>query len=381
MDNKVFDTISSFDQIEELEIKYLKKYGVKPFNISYWDPSEEFSDMMYPHIKIDYNHNPIKYLYTFQIEHIKIKILEKLGFDPTLKDGILTTNGTTSIMMMVHWLKEHGYNRLHVIYPSYFSLKNNCHKENISIIKHDIDYKTGYITTIRPNDYTGEAFWITNPAYSMGHNIASINESLIKELLYNNIVVIDDCVIQNNKTASRLFGNHHNYFGIYVPHKAICMNGVKFSMIVFNCEDEPFFDQSADFLCGGLDNASMAAIEHYVGEEYDKYNKIFQTNIRNTNEWILRTCKEFPECFYTNINSLYINSIYFPNIPYELGTNIDFIWNLMDNTAASIITGAQNEYPKESGFSFRINLARESPVFRATLIRVLYYLSSIRSNI
>ncbi len=378
MDNQVFESISSFDQIEDLEIKYLKKYGIEPFNISYWDPSDEFSDMMYPYIKINYNHNLIKYLYTFQIEHLKVKILEKLGFDPTRKDGILTTNGTISIMMMIHWLKEHGYNRLHVIYPSYFSLKNNCQKEKISIIKHEIDYNTGYITSIIPNDYNGDAFWITNPAYSMGHNIASFNKGLVKELLYNNIVIFDDCVIQNSQTASRLFGNHKNFFGIYAPHKAICMNGIKFSMIVFNCEDEPFFDQSVDFLCGGLDIASMAAIHHYVGDEYEKYNHIFQINIRKTNDWISELCKKFPKCFYTNINNHFINSIYFPNIPYDLGLSTDFIWDLMDNTAASIITGAQNEYPRNSGFSFRINLARESPIFRATLIRVLCYLSRVK---
>ncbi len=35
MSDKIFETISSFDQIEELEIKYQNKYGIEPFNVSY----------------------------------------------------------------------------------------------------------------------------------------------------------------------------------------------------------------------------------------------------------------------------------------------------------------------------------------------------------
>ncbi len=267
---------------------------------------------MYPHIKIDYNHDPIKYLYTFQIKDLKARVLEKLGFDTSKKDGILTPNGTTSIMMMTHWVKEHGYNTLHVVYPSYFSIGNNCKKENIVIIKHEINYKTGRIT-IDPKNYQNEIFWITNPAYSMGYNTATINVDIIKNLLRNNIVIVDDCVIQNNHTASRLFGSHHNFLGVYAPHKAVCMNGVKFSMLVFNCKDEPFFDQSVDFLCGGLDSASMAAVNHYASSEYDKYDQIFQENIKTTNRWVSETCKNFPKCFYQNRSNHYISSIYFPD--------------------------------------------------------------------
>lgn len=377
MDRKVFESISSFDQMEELETKYQQKYGVEPFNISYWDPSDDFLDKMYPYVKIKYDYNPLKYLYTFQIEDAKARILEKLGFDTTKKDGILTTNGTTSIMMMLHWVKERGYQRIHVVYPSYFSIENNCKKENITIVRHDIDYTNGCIININPRYYHKEVFWITNPAYSMGHNIVAANADIIGVLLQDNIVIVDDCVMQNSQTASRLFGNHHNFLGVYAPQKAVCMNGVKFSILVFNCADEPFFDQSIDFLCGGLDSSVMAAISHYISSEYDRYSQVFQTNIGHTNRWIEETCKQFSKCTYINTNNHYINSVYFPHLRYELGNNREFLWNLIDNTGASIITGTQNEYPRESGFSFRINLARESPIFRATLMRLLYFLQNV----
>jgi hypothetical protein len=166
--SEIFDAISTFDQLDDLSDKYLELYGIEPFNVSFWDPSNEFSSKMLPYIHLDYHKNPMNYIFTYQIEEIKKQLLLSFGFDLSIKDGIMTPNGTTSIMLAVHWIKAKGYNHLNVICPSYFSLINNCQKENIRYVNYEMGYKEGQINGLSAKDFENEVFWITNPFYSLG---------------------------------------------------------------------------------------------------------------------------------------------------------------------------------------------------------------------
>jgi len=372
---KLFDTISTFDELEGLSEQYKKLYSIEPFNLSYWDPSGDFSKKMLPYIKLKYPKNSINYIFTYQIENLKNQLLIDLGFDPNKKDAIFTPNGTTSIMMVVHWIKMKGFSKLNVICPSYFSLFNNCQKENIKIIKHKINYITGDLLEINPMKYRDEIFWLTNPIYSLGFHLNKKNLDIIEQLLVKNIIIADDCVAHKYKEISRVYGNHKNFIGIYAPHKSVCINGIKFSAIVFSKEDEPFFDQSIDFLCGGLNIASVAAINNYLDGSYEIYKNKFQEHINGTHLFVKNICKEIPQAYYNNADEHYLTSISFPKIPYKLSGNKKFLWNIMDNTGAAFITGHFNNYPKESGFSFRVNMARDSSQFRSTLTRLLLFLA------
>jgi len=375
-DKKSFDVISTFDQLDELNDRYEQTYGIEPFNLSYWDPSDDFSKKMLPYIKMKFPPNALNYIFTYQIENIKKQLLINLGLDPNIKDMIFTTNGTTSIMMVINWVKMKGYTKLHIVCPVYFSLFNNCQKEGIEIIKHGINYITGDFLEINSNDYKNEIFWITNPIYSLGNHLNNKNLNTIKNLLENNIVIVDDCLAYKDKEISRTFGYHQNFIGIFAPHKSICVNGLKFSAVIFNKEYESFFDKSVDFLCGGLNIASVAAINNYLDGSYDIYRGKFQEYINDTHDFIKNVCKTLPQAHYYNEDKHYLASICFPHIKYELGGNKDFIWNAMDNTGSIFITGFFNNYPCESGFSFRINMARDSAIFRSTLTRLLLYLAN-----
>jgi bifunctional pyridoxal-dependent enzyme with beta-cystathionase and maltose regulon repressor activities len=270
-----------------------------------------------------------------------------------------------------------GFSKLNVICPSYFSLFNNCQKENIKIIKHKINYISGDFLEINPIKYNNGIFWLTNPIYSLGLHINVNNLGIIEQLLENNIVIADDCVAHKYKEISRVYGNHKNFIGIYAPHKSVCINGIKFSAIVFNKENESFFDQSIDFLCGGLNIASVAAIVNYLDGSYEIYRNKFQEYINETHLFIKNICKDIPQLYYSNTDEHYLTSICFPNIPYELSGDLKFLWNIMDHTGAAFITGYFNNYPQESGFSFRVNMARDSVLFRSTLKRLLLFLAQI----
>jgi hypothetical protein len=280
-------------------------------------------------------------------------------------------------MLAAHWIKTKGYEHLNVICPSYFSLINNCQKEGIRYVKYEMDYKEGQINGISAKDFKNEIFWITNPFYSLGHYLNNNSIRLVEDLLENNIIIADECVAQKGKELSRLFGSHPNFIGIYAPHKSVCINGIKFSILVFNTEDEPFFDQSIDFLCGGINIASLSAISNYLNGNYELYRRKFQKEINNTHNWLNETCKKIQGSYYTNRSRHYLTGICFPEIPYELGKNKEIIWKIMDNTGSAFIPGILNNYPKETGFSFRVNMARDSAQFRATIMRLLLFLSNM----
>jgi hypothetical protein len=107
------------------------------------------------------------------------------------------------------------------------------------------------------------------------------------------------------------------------------------------------------------------------------YRQEFQKEIDNTHNWLGETCKKIQGAYYDNRNRHYLTSICFPEIPYELGKNKEILWEIMDNTGGAFIPGTLNNYPKETGFSFRINMARDSVQFKATIMRLLLFLSNM----
>jgi hypothetical protein len=372
---EVFDVISTYAQlVDELCVKYSTLYGFEPFNVSMWDPSDEFSQKMLPFLDYKYPQNVINYKYTHQIIDIKDQLLKQFGIDPAKKNAILTPNGTSSIMLAVHWIKMKGYKRLNVLCPSYFSLINNCQMENIEFVKHEMNYKTGQIKGIVAQEHKGEVFWFTNPFYSLGHHITGDSLKLIEELLDENIVIVDDCVAQKGKELSHFFGNHPNFLGMYAPHKSISVNGIKFSILTFNHEYKVFFEQCVDYMCGGLNIASLTAIDHFLDGSYDLYGQVFQETINKTHEWVDNLCAKTRGAYYVNKDQHYLTSIFFPEIPYKSGGNRDFLWDITDKTGTTFIPGILNNYPEESGFSFRINMARDSATFRDKLAKVLLIL-------
>lgn len=370
---KEFKTISSFDILEELSEKYEYEFGMKPYDVSYWDPSPEFLNEMINCLHFIYPQDVISYNYTYLLKEKKA-ILQSLGFDPKIKDCIITPNGTASIMLVSHWLKCHHVKKLNLIHPAYFSIVNNCFNDDISITNIETDIINQYNLNINPLDFKNEFFWCSNPLYSTGFHLSDSHINILTELIENeNVLILDECVSRKNFELSHILGNHKNFIGIYAPHKSICVNGVKFSIIVFNQEDEPFFDQSIDFLCGGINTASISAINHYLSKEYDLYNKIFYGKIIKTNKFVDDICSRYKNTYYDYKSIHYLKTVYFPNIPAELGLNLDFIWNAIRSTGTIFIPGCLNHFPSNAGLSFRINLARDSPQFRASITRLIMY--------
>ena len=175
----------------------------------------------------------------------------------------------------------------------------------------------------------------------------------------------------------RALGGHKNFVGIYTPHKALCVNGLKFSIIAFHPDLEDFFDDWADVLFGGLSLSSSAAIGHFLSAEFDNYRNAFICSIETARAWHNDLLAEYEGCIKTDDRSRgHFLTVYFPFIDAKLGNSIPFIEAVIEATGAAFIPGNRSGFNPEAGFCFRVNLAQDSSQFRGALARLYRYLSS-----
>jgi hypothetical protein len=367
------ERILSFDILDKLADKYKTENGVDPFNLSYWNPSSSFNTKMMSYLKLKYQVNLIDYNYTYLLP-IKEKILKKFGFDFNIKDCMFTDNNTISIMMIVNWLYNNKIKKINIVCPTYFSSINICNNFDIHCNFIETDILDSYKIDINLKT-KGEVFWFTNPIYSTGHYLDAHHIDIIQKIIDNNLVILDESNANINMELSFKFGNHRNFIGIYSPHKSLCINGLKFSFFTFNHSEEPFFDKSVDYLCGGLSASSVNAIYHTLSDNFIEYSHHFYCKMEESKQFILEICKKNKNIYFDSYSNHYLRSIYFTNIDANKGDDIDFLWNIINQTGSIFFPGTLNYFPLKSGFSFRLNLARDCSQFRASFIRLINVLS------
>lgn len=351
-----------FQILHPLSCKYKDIHGIRPFNLSTWNCSEEFINKMTPYLAVPPSSaNLFNYFYTDMLPVEKVALLDRLGFDPQLKDGIITSNGTSSLSLFTNWLNHQNFKKLHVVDAYYFSVAQNCKL-------HGIDIDLLQMGDINDNDnYHNEVFLFTNPYYSLGVSLPQTHIDVIAKILENNWVAVDECLANKGDELSHIFGNHPHFIGIYSPHKTVCLNGLKFSFIVFPKEFELFFAQSIDYLNGSISSSSLSGIKHYLSDNFDLYQQLFQKNIYSTHLFVKELLSEYPTMRYTGDGHHYFATIFVSGIETAISTDESWIWNIIEKSAAIFIPGYYNNYPNDGRFCFRINLTQDSTLFRKSL--------------
>lgn len=374
---KQIPELSTLDYLFKLENKYENKYGLKPYNVSDWNPSEEFVNNIISKLEIPKLKNAIDYAFSYTNKNKK-HILKTLGFDYNKKGCLITPSGSTSILCSINWLNLLGINNINVISPAYFSLFHNCENFNIHVQEHYM---------LRCNDkfklpnlpIEDEApVWITNPIYCTGVHLN--NEAYIyhlKDIMdkQNRFLIADECLAMRGNELSHVIGDNKKFIGIYAPHKTISVNGIKFSIIVFDKLFQVFFDQWSDILYGCLPLSSLSAIKHYISDNFIEYQTLFLHNTTNAFNFIKNICSSKKNIKIDNDVNGYLATIYTPNITKEKFTDDGFIWEIMEQTGGSFIMGHRNHFDPDYGMCFRVNLARDGILFRTTITRIINFLN------
>lgn len=377
--NSEINEINFLDEIDGLEEEYIKKFGVKPLNVSNWNSSYEFKSDLVELIEINVPFNQLDYIFSYsESDDIKESIFDKLGF--TDKAILFTHSGSASIINTVNLLKYKGITKIVVLCPAYFTLFHACKAFNIELVSvylhRDDDgfyFDNNELVELSSSD---TAYWITNPVYCTSVYYTSEQIKFFRNILENNMVVFDESLSILGKEIGRIIGDHPNFIGIYSPHKTICMNGRKFSCTISNKEEQSILDAWSDVFCGCLGVSNDIAISHFLSQNYDIYSSAFHKKIDIQFSKIIEICK-IHNVSYDQLANGYLISLYFPNIPAEKGLEIPFAKDVMFNTGIRYISGIRNHFSEEYGFCFRINLSALKSTDYYFLERAIIYLKHL----
>ena len=377
--NKTVRELNFLDELDILENEYNSSNKDVLVNVSDWNPSKEFKSELSNILALNYQIDNIDYIFSYtQSEQRKSQVLNKLGFSSN-KSVLFTHSGSASIFNCVNMLYFLGVKKIIVFCPAYFTLFHACKTFNIECVPMYLERcEKGYLIDINQlNVEENTAFWVTNPVYCTSVYYDKEMISLFKLLLDDNIVVFDESLCMSSMELARELGELKNFIGIYSPHKSVCMNGNKFSVIVANEETQDFLDAWSDILCGCLSTGNDIAISHYLSHNFSQYNSAFLKKILH-NKIIIENLCDDTEVTYDKNSYGYLITVFFPNIDAQKGLDINFIKKIMKETGIRFISGKRNHFGDNLGFCFRVNLAAYNEKFHYALKRTFMYLSQIK---
>jgi histidinol-phosphate/aromatic aminotransferase/cobyric acid decarboxylase-like protein len=360
------------DAIEASIAAYTHRHGIEPVNVSHWDPSVEFAQKLKLQIPIELIGDPIPYQYSYMIEG-RDAVLRKLGIVRPSVSSLFTENGSTSIAAAANFLLLAKVTEVKLLCPSYFITAHNLRRLGLPTTEVHVPRRGGHYHW--PNRLClsrGQALWITNPVYNTGDYSLEDYISKIQNAADSGaLVVVDEALaFPPTRIANELVG-HPNVLAIYTPHKTVCINRMKFSIIAFHVDLEDLFDDWADVLSGGLSLSSSIAIRHFLSTAFDRYSIEFVQLIEQARQWHKRLTSEHERHIQTdNAVRGHFLTVYFPQLSADLGESISFIESTMDATGATFIPGTRNSFDAKLGLCFRVNLAQDSLRFRGALARL-----------
>lgn len=320
----------------------------------------------------------VSYRFSYQIAKPDPVII-KLGGVADLHGGLFTPSTTTSILCVLNWLKSQRKKRILAMCPSYFSLAHACRSFGLALNRAYLKRSNGGFMLPPENSRIWRepsVLWLTNPVYGAGVYLSRTDVLFIDDLLKSGWTVIaDECLALPGQELIRMLGEHKHFVSICSPHKSVCVNGVKFSVILFNRKHLAHLERWADVWYGGLGCSSSLAIIHFLSANFDAYQSIFMRSIATQRKIVEQLCiKPYVE-MDTEAKGHFV-SCYFPTLSTRLGNSRAFLEKLVDSTGGSVISGNRSRFGRECGFSFRVNLARSGPRFRPTLTRIIEQVTS-----
>jgi aspartate/methionine/tyrosine aminotransferase len=374
--------LNQIEEIEALEEEFHKEKGIYPTNVSSWHVSPSFTALMQRTIHLPKNTEWIKYKYTYNLpQGVNISVKQKLGLNKISDDVAIVyfPNNTISIVNIVNYLCRSGISSVGVVNPAYFSVVHatslsgqRCQEFSMKNIQGDWHIPVNELLKSKV-----QAIWITSPIYSTGIYYSEENIHEIELLLQESIMIVIDesFCLPGHELFPRLFGKG-DIISILSPHKAICINGLKFSAVLCSRELQDAFEQWCDVFSGNLPPSSVSAIFHFDSDNYNICYHAFNDYISPVKAFVHSLPAQFQRVscdtrFKGSLATLFINGI-----SNEVFNSLAFTKILMCKTYALFYPGFLNGFNESHEPCFRINLTLDSPDFRASLTRILKFLDT-----
>lgn len=369
------------------DIEYFEKKIKNITKLSYWNPEEKVIQFLNESIKVPEHSNIVEYIFSYDLgESTKENILKKFGIRSPANnaDIVITPSGTASIYSVVNLLKKKNINKIGVVAPVYFSFEHVCN--NL-----DVNFECFYLKS-KANSYilgeqdklevlSHDVIWITNPVYCTSVFYDELKKDISKWLDLGKMIVLDESLCLHGYELIREFQFHENLISILSPHKALCVNGMKFSGIVTSKANSIVLNEWLDIIVGCLSISNKKAIDHFLSNNFDQVNSSFINRVLVPNQkLVFNICREYD--VITDVTSLGgFMTLYFKNIPLDYFDKTSNLQEMMKITNCSFIPGSRNYFDPQEGFCFRINLSRVTEKCLDDLEKLIKYLKRLEREI
>ena len=255
------------DKIEALSNDYEERHGRAPINVSHWDPSQEIVRKLRAALPISVEQNPIPYNFSYFLDsHPEVRF--KLGIRADAS-SLFLENGSSAILAVANVLALSGVSEVVVVRPCYFTVPYALARVGLRTREvYAARRENGYALPVGLELDFASVLWITHPIYNTGdYGLSHQCRDLLAHLEAGVVVVADEALALCPSGLAAVLGGHPRFIGIYTPHKSICVNGLKFSTVVFHPDKEPPFDHWTDVLSGGLGLSAVTAINHFLSTD------------------------------------------------------------------------------------------------------------------
>lgn len=352
--------------IEEIAAAYQTRHGHAPTNISHWDASREFVSAMNRTIDMPATADAIPYLYAPDDQQTEAA-LRTIG---TLSSTVITTpSGTASIACVLFWLASTNVRRLLIIAPVYFSVGLIAEALGFDVDVIAMNRRNG-IYELPPIPADTDAIWITNPLYCTTRYF-NVGEVLrFREAAEKGIYVIaDEPMSFPRQNVGSILSAHTRFIGIYSPHKAIGINGLKCSLIACDASIRREMLDIFDAFVGGLPLSAMSAVAHLASSNFNDCTNIYSDFIAMAFERVRNVVAQFPALSLDLFARTNFVSAFAPLLPATLGEDRAFLTEACEATAAIAFPSIIHSYGEDCGFGFRINLTAVDDQLIAALHR------------
>ena len=369
--------------LEDIESIVSARNNHDLINLSDWNPSNKFIQSVNAILHTSFIQNGIDYIFSSEInDEIKNKVKFKFGFGENKSLELsFFDSGSLSIVNVIHLLSKIGIHDITIISPSYFSVEHIC--KDYAINCRHVELEKQGPSFILPNNYDKilkncQCIWLTNPVYCTGtyweENFINNLNDLIEGT--DTLLVIDESLSEIHRLISPKISSRR-CITITSPHKALCTNGIKFSVILFPSQYSQIIDTWSDILTGCLSLSALTAIHHFISADYDDYLLCVKKIVEHNKQAVLKILKKY-KIQYDTLSNSYLLSIYFLNLPYNYFDEKTNIIKFIDSTAAYVIPNSRNHFPKSTGLSFRLNLCSVSEKYLYALERAIIYLGNLK---
>jgi histidinol-phosphate/aromatic aminotransferase/cobyric acid decarboxylase-like protein len=362
--------------LRKLRTEFGEIYGFEPENLSHWNPKAQFRDELNALVAPPRSSPSFtEYVYTTDLDHHQ-EVLDRLH-EPGGRSCLFTPSGTTSIGNVVAYLRNIGVTSVGAVRPYYFAFEEFAQFCGLVVQPFTVvrdpsgQYHLPSAKAVMDSGCT--AVWLTSPVYgtSVYYDDAELRDWLADLAAGGMIVIVDESLAHVDRATIASTSDLDRYFAIYVPHKALSLNGFRFSAMTFPAHLSDSFDQWSDLFSGGLPSDSMAALRHFCSPDYATAVGVARAQQDRQADKLRKLAGGIEGVDLDPTADGHFQHVYVRDVPAALQTDMTFLKGIFFAAGASFIPAARFGHPLQSGFCFRVNLLRLDDAAMGGLYRVL----------